>query len=234
MNLAELAFACYIYASMTDYDNSYCEFRSKVDDDLEITDAGHRQALITWLNQWGCRQFSKECHDLASKEILQWYEICRDVLPAKDKDLYSMSSNDIEMASGAYAKLSKKIACRKSRGTKTVEVSIGPTGAAKILFALRPKTFVPWDEPIRVKLAYDSSGQSYYRYHMDIKKSLVELELRCKTHGISLQELPQRLNRVHSTVPKLIDEYYWVTITKNCQFPGDELLNKWMTWNVAR
>jgi len=33
MNLAELAFACYIYASMTDYDSSYLEFRSMVNND---------------------------------------------------------------------------------------------------------------------------------------------------------------------------------------------------------
>ncbi len=71
MKLAELAFACYVYASMTDYDSSYIDFLGKVGKDLDLTDADHRQALITWLNQWGCRQFSKECHELASNEILQ-------------------------------------------------------------------------------------------------------------------------------------------------------------------
>ncbi|BDV42758.1 hypothetical protein GURASL_16810 [Geotalea uraniireducens] len=233
MTLAELAFACHIYASMTDYDSSYCDFRSKIDDELDLTDADHRQALITWLNQWGCRQFSKECHGLASAQILQWYEDCREMLPMKGADLLSIAPYELESASEAYAKLTKMIACRKPRGERTVVVTVGPTGAAKILFALRPNVLVPWDEPIRAKFNYDSSEQSFYRFHMTIKEELSMLESQCKKLGVALKDLPQLLNRQHSTTPKLIDEFYWVTITRNCQFPGGSTLEKWINWNKA-
>lgn len=231
MKLAELAFACYVYASMTDYDNSYLDFRAKVNNALDLSDEDHRQALITWLNQWGCRQFSRECHELASNEILQWYMECKDMLPAVDADLHLMSSQEIELVSKSYAKLAGKTACHKARGTKTISVTIGPTGAAKILFALRPKSLVPWDEPIRAELKLDASERSYCRYHMDIKKFLIELESQCTEQGFSLHDLPTILNRRDSTTPKLIDEFYWVTITKKCQFPGNAVLNEWLTWN---
>lgn len=216
---------------MTDYDRSYFDFLAKVDHDLDLTDTDHRQALITWLNQWGCRQFSRECHELASNEIFQWYLDCKDMLPEKDTDLHLMSSHEIELVSKAFAKLAGKTACHKTRGSKTVSVTIGPTGAAKILFALRPNSLVPWDEPIRAELKLDASGRSYSRFLSDIKGKLCELESQCKTQGFSLHDLPTQLNRPDSTTPKLIDEFYWVTFTKKCQFPGNATMSKWLTWN---
>jgi len=233
MNLAELAFGCYVYASMTDYDTSYLDFRAAINDNLDLSNAVHRQALITWLNQWGCRQFSKECHQLASDEIYQWHSECKDLLPAKDADLHLLSAHEIELASKAYGKLASKIACRKMRGTTPISVTVGPTGAAKILFALRPKSLVPWDEPIRAELNLDTSRQSYFRYHTEIKASLLQLEPQCNAQGFSLDDLPKNLSRPGSTTPKLIDEYYWVTITKQCTFPGNATLAKWMAWDKA-
>ncbi|MBA4421475.1 MAG: hypothetical protein C0390_00055 [Syntrophus sp. (in: bacteria)] len=231
MNLGELAFACYIYASMSDFDNSYRSFQGRINDDLDLTSADHRQALITWLNKWGCRQFSVECHDQASGEILQWYEDYRDILPVKDTDLYSMLPEELELTSRAYENLMGKIASHRAKGSGRIPVSIGATGAAKILFALRPKALVLWDEPIRAKLKYDASGQSYYRFHMDMKRALSQLESQCKVQGISLYDLPRYLDRPHSSIPKLIDEFNWVTITKNCRCPGAAILSRWTTWN---
>jgi hypothetical protein len=231
MNLGELAFACYVYASMTDYDRSYKDFRSAINNDLDLLSTQHRQSLITWLNKWGCRQFSKDCHGEASENILRWYEDNENLLPAKDVGLSSISSADLELASEAYAKLTEKMACEKSRGENIIQVTIGPTGAAKILFALRPQTLVPWDDPIRDRFSCDASGQSYYTFHMNMQRAVVELDVQCRVHGIQLQDLPNHLGRPNSSIPKLIDEFNWVSITKSCRFPGDDLLNRWMAWN---
>jgi hypothetical protein len=32
-------------------------------------------------------------------------------------------------------------------------------------------------------------------------------------------------------IPKLIDEYHWITITKRCTPPDKETLKKWIKWN---
>ena len=66
MTLSELAFACFLYAHFTDYDDSYLSFLQVTNHHPDFVNSKHRKALLTWLNQWGCRQFAVEYHELAS------------------------------------------------------------------------------------------------------------------------------------------------------------------------
>lgn len=233
VSLAELAFACYIYANITDYDSSYHNFRLAISDELNLKDPHHRQVLITWLNQWGCRQFSKECHNLASDEISQWYRKSGHLLPDKNLNLNELSHQELKDADEAYLSLSLKTACiRKTRAEKPSKITIGPTGASKILFALRPASLVPWDDPIRKDLGFHSGGNAYFDYLIGIQRSLKSLQAQCLQLGFDLKDLPNILNRPLSTAPKLIDEFYWVTITNKCCLPSSETLSNWMKWNI--
>ena len=74
MKLSELAFACYIYGQMSDYDSSYLHFLEATNHALDLKVAEHRIELLKWLNKWGCRQFAKIYYHLASEEIETWYE----------------------------------------------------------------------------------------------------------------------------------------------------------------
>lgn len=80
MSLSELAFAGYIYGQVEDYDRSVLEFLASSNSFADLNRADHRLALLKWLNAWVCRQFAKECHDLASNEIRESYDEARTLL----------------------------------------------------------------------------------------------------------------------------------------------------------
>jgi hypothetical protein len=231
MNLGQLAFACYIYGRMTDFDSSYDAIRKATGPALDLTLAPHRVALLKWLNDWGCRQFAKAYHQLAASEIEDWYRGFVTAIPSVGAHLTGLSDQDLNVAEGAYDALADRTACmRRRKGTRDARVTIGPTGAAKILFALRPGSFIPWDEPIRTGLKLRPSGREYVRYLKLAKHHLGELEAQCQEMGHRLDELPELVERPGSTPAKLIDEYYWVTITRNCPVPEKQVIPKWVSW----
>jgi hypothetical protein len=231
MRLAELAFACYIYDRMTDYDSSYNRFRRETNPQLDLNNKQHRIALIKCLNSWGCRQFARDYHDLASEEIHSWYQQYGDRFFSPDKSLLDLTSGDLALVEQAYAELVVRTASMRERprGGQT-KVVIGPTGTAKILFALRPNALVPWDNPIRGHFQLDGSAHAYIR-HLDIvRENLEELGQACKELGHRLSDLPELLNRHTSSLAKLIDEYLWVTVSRKCPAPAKAELLKWAAW----
>jgi len=104
------------------------------------------------------------------------------------------------------------------RGEHT-KVEIGPTGTAKILFALRPNALIPWDEPMRKELTLNGLDSHYEKFLNIVRRHIEELNQACITRGHSLSALPQLLNRRTSSLVKLIDEYFWVTISRKCPVP---------------
>ena len=214
MRLAELAFACYIYGRMTDYDSSYDRFRRETNPQLDLKNKQHGIALIKWLNDWGCRQFALDYHELASEEIHGWYQQCGDHFFSPDKSLLDLTNGDLALVEQAYAELVVRTASKREWpcGEQT-KVVIGPTGTAKILFALRPNVLVPWDGPIRGHFQLDGSAHAYIGYLHIVRKNLEELDQACRELGHRLSDLPELLNRHTSSLAKLIDEYFWVTVS---------------------
>ena len=231
MRLAELAFACHIYAPMTDYDSSYRHFRQKTTPQLDLKNNRHRMALIEWLNGWGCRQFALAYHDLASEEIHSWYQLFGACLFSPDKSLLDLTSSDLALVEQAYKKLAVRTASmrKRPRGGQT-KVMIGPTGTAKILFALRPNALVPWDEPIRRHFQLSNSAHAYIKYLQIVRENLEKLDQACKELGYRLSGLPELLNRPTPSLTKLIDEYFWVTISRKCPAPASDELSRWAKW----
>ncbi|MCJ7631646.1 hypothetical protein MUP77_04495, partial [Candidatus Bathyarchaeota archaeon] len=72
MRLFDIAISALIYDQFTDFNNSYISFMDKTGGRPDLLDPAHRRALLKWLNQWQCRQFSKAHHSLASRQILAW------------------------------------------------------------------------------------------------------------------------------------------------------------------
>jgi len=231
MTLSELAFACFVYGRLTDYDNSYRLFLEVTEDSPDLSSSEHREALLVWLNQWGCRQFALKYHEQASGEILSWHNEYSPTLFPRDRNLWRLSEAELASAGAAYESLSGRIASYRKRGGRAVPWSIGPTGAAKILFAIRPRALVPWDGPIRRSLGYDNSQASYLKFLRRVKSVLEGLAGACQRNGFQLADLPRVLGRPLSTVPKVIDEYYWVTITKNCSPPDSDTFQRWADWS---
>ncbi len=230
MKLTELAFACFVYSNMSDYDSSYREFVKATRPRVDLGIKHHRLALLKWLNDWGCRQFAIEYHDVASSEMEDWNKANIEHLFSIHKSLISLTTDDIKTVKKIYSDLVSRTASKRKLKNKMATVEFGPTGAAKILFALRPNTFIPWDQPIRTKFELDGTADSYCDYLLTVRDQLEELSKDCERNGFALHDLPNVLKRDGYSVAKLIDEYYWVTITNECEAPREKDLKLWLSW----
>jgi len=74
VTLAHVAMACLMFDSLTRYNESLSELYRTAHGRLDLSLSTHREALLKWLNEWGCRHLSKEQHRVASESILLWYE----------------------------------------------------------------------------------------------------------------------------------------------------------------
>lgn len=231
MKLAEVAFACYVYSHMSDYDNSYRQLLTKTTPQLDLSQEHHRMALLVWLNSWGCRQFAKDHHSTAASEIFRWYETIRTRLFPEETTLLSLTEEDFTVVEQVYAELFERTASRREQSPgKNSNVMIGPTGTAKILFALRPGAVIPWDEPIRIHFKADGSPGSYIGFLRMVQANLEDLAQECMRKGIDISELPSLLGRPASSLSKLMDEYFWVTISRRCLVPTTVDLSRWAAW----
>jgi len=230
MRLHELAYACSLYDAFTDFDKSINEFRDTVSPAFDLSKPVHRKALLVWLNSWGIRHLSRRDHPMASKGLLEWGRRYLDRLPHDDLGLAELPDAALVEASEAYGDLERRRASMRLTKSGPIAVTFGPTAAAKVLHALRPKAFPPWDDPIREKLGYDRSPESYRKFLGSVQEHVRRLEEEAAHLGISATDLPKLMKRPGSSIPKLVDEFYWVTITKECAPPTEDELERWASW----
>lgn len=145
-----------------------------------------------------------------------------------------MTDAEVYRASTAYGALKEIEASqrRKRRGLETV--SVGPTGAAKIMYALRPNSLPPWDDAIRRHFEWDGSPDSYVCFLRRVKREIQELVSDARSYGITAAAIPCEIGRIASTLPKIVDEYFWVTVTRKFQVPALAELQQWSRWGGAR
>lgn len=219
MTLADLSLGCYIYARLT---------RDGYFPTLDLTEEQDRKSLLTFLyNDWGCLQFVPDYRDQAADEIRQWHHNFGSKLPTTD--LRSLTAADLDIVEEAYNGLVGKIASKRKINDKEVDVTFGPVGTAKIFFALRPDTLMPWDTDIYKSFAFDGSAGSYRRFLLKAQEWLIDLSKQCEEHGFKLTELPNKVGRAKSSLPKLMDEYLWVTVTNKWQL--QEMIERWTKWS---
>jgi hypothetical protein len=230
MTLSELSFACYCYGFLTREDKAYLKFLQVTHGTPNFRNSAHRMAIIKWLNKWGCRQFTKRHHRQASRKLLTWYEQNARRLFPRTKNIWELSNPDYEVIKNTYRSLKGLTASSHRRNGRSYRVRFGPVGAAKILFAIRPLGLAPWDNDIRKNFSLSVSAESYVTYIRKISQILEDLQPTCYANGFEISDLPQKLLRPHSSVPKLIDEYFWVTITKKWKLPDRIVFHNWSHW----
>lgn len=199
ISIKHLHIACYIYQTLSKYDESYSNI-SEIGKKRELYNDDIKN-LVHWLRKWGCRQFEMKSEEQSKTNILKWYNESLKLLPANSESILNCSTDNFESLFDSLSNI------------KASWKNVGPVGAAKILFALRPNVFAPWDNPIMKSLGHKGIGKGYFDYIVGIKGILLGLSEECKTKGLSIFNLPSFIERTKSTLPKLIDEYYWVTIT---------------------
>jgi len=227
VTLGKVAVAGLLFDSLTPYNTSLVNFRSTIGDRLDLAIQEHRDALLNWLNDWGCRHLSKDQHQVASKSILDWYQRNCATLFSDKTPLWQLADQEIDSAANAYGSLKDRMGARRSRYSNESEVHIGPTAASKILFAIRPKALMPWDEAMRKSFKCDGSPESYFKYLVTIRNLTSHIGHLCRSKGFQIDDLSEKIGRPDSTVLELINEYVWLTETREIKLPSSEILTQW-------
>lgn len=209
MTIKELKIACYLYGRITNFDSSY---RNIFDiNNINLNEQSHVESLLNWLRGWGCRQFKKEYEKVSRTSIMKWYQKYENSIPDESDSLLDYIP-DVEEY---FNDLLKRRASIRIRDNEEIIVTVGAVGAAKTLFAIRPNIFPPWDNPICKALGYNMNGEGYQKYLKDVQEHLLKLKKECKSRNQSIYDLPRIVDRDISSLPKLIDEYNWITITQD-------------------
>ena len=230
MNLAELAFFCHCYSNITRYDRAYLNFLDRVNSQLNLENKTHRFEILNWLNKFGCRQFAKKYHPQASDSIKIWYENHYETLINIPNNILALTEDNMLRIKDVYEPLRSSFASIQNRNGNEKDVSFGATGAAKFLFTIRPHTFAPWDNAIRKNLKYNESAESYTKYLDKVIDNINELKNICNIKGLSFNDLNTIIQRPNSTLPKIIDEYFWMKYTQNAIPPDKKTINNWLRW----
>lgn len=227
VTLAKLAVASTMYNSLTPFNSSLKGLNDDTGGSIDLRNSRHCCRLMKWLNDWGCRHLPEDQHDVAAKSILNWYRVEGASLLAREKPLWDLGDGELKVAARAYGSLKDKTGAWRVHGRSQQEVHIGPTAASKILYAIRPKALMPWDNAMRTSFECDGSFESYFKYLREIRDFTSHIGNLCRDKGFQVDDLPNKLGRPDSTVLALVNEYIWVTETRKVKLPSSETLAQW-------
>lgn len=181
---------------------------------LNLQNRGHAKAMLTWLNKWGCR-IAEDEFDVLSSMLARWFQDYEGELPSADIDICKLGiEGGIERLVHAYEMLRIP--------------GLGPTSKAKVLFAIRPNSAIPWDEPIREAFNLADDGSAYGEMLMRSCQEAKELEEDARRYEVT--DIPAAVERPGYSLAKLLDEYHWVTISEGHRIPRHHDLERWISW----
>jgi hypothetical protein len=204
----EFAQAVGIFGRLTLPDRSYNLFQVATKGAPDLSQAAHRHALHTWLNAWGCRiRYPREGDTpLFDRAVADWWAFWSERLPSPDTHLPDLDDDEIDVLGRAYGDLSSRGVApgRKAGSVRT----LGPTATAKTLYALQPMAVTAWDRQIGYRL-YGRRDQAAFCEHLRLARRLAGALL---VHAASEADLSAAVGRPNSSLAKLLDEYWYVTI----------------------
>jgi len=227
ITLTGMAFVSFVTVRLLD-NGKYGEFRDRTKYLPDLRNPEHRKELLIFLNGWGCRHIAKKYHPKASEELKEWYSRHCNDLPDAEKNLWDLTEQELKSIGRAFDDLASRIIATKKQNGRNV--MFGPIAAAKTFFAIRPRALIAWDNDIRETCV---GKKGTYKSFLEKTQSVIhDLKAQCARHNIQLENLPLTLNRIDATIPKLIDEYNWITITRGLS-PTSEDFHNWDKWSIV-
>ncbi|MER7724262.1 MmcQ/YjbR family DNA-binding protein [Streptomyces sp. NPDC096323] len=198
--LAQLRAAAEVFNSFPGVDRSWLKLRSETTPGLDLADPAHRTAMHRWLNSWGCRiRYARDGEtDLLGEGLAAWW--VRHA-PLPDAALAELKDPAIGKMVAAY----EELAALRIGGR-----TLGPTAAAKALFALRPQTAMPWDAAIATEL-YGTRDATAFARHLRMGRAWARSTLA--ESGLDEEGVVAELGRPEVPLAKVLDEYLYVVIT---------------------
>ncbi|KAA2257267.1 hypothetical protein F0L68_25250 [Solihabitans fulvus] len=208
-DLAALRAAVADFAKYTGADRPWEVLVAATAPGLDLAVAEHRVSMLRWLNSWGCRiRYPRQGEpDVFDVNLARWWDTWRDALPDLTTSIADLSEATIAGLGDCYAELAAMPAAHAARPR-----SLGPTAAAKLLYALRPLGVMPWDEMIARHLhgARDSAAYAaHQRLGRDWARALLA-EAGTDEHGLSVL-----LGRPGRPLAKMLDEYCYIAFTRD-------------------
>jgi hypothetical protein len=178
---------------------------------VDLAIPAHRAAAITWLRAWGCRHLRRADTTRTSEALRTWWNDWSARLPGEHETLTGLGEAELALVGQAYDALRSAPAARRTVRGHELDVAFGDTATAKLMFALRPQAFPPWDEAIRLAFGRPGGGAAYVRM---LRLSAGALDGLAQRLSVPVGDLSEVLGRPGSSPPKLIDEYLLIRITK--------------------
>ena len=213
----DLALACFIYKLISNDDKSYNDFRSNIEKYSPIFESDEKnlksfmEILIEFLRKWGCRNLAEKNKEKIDKKLVDWFKDWKSEL----KSLLNLSILDLN---------EQHFSTIKELYDSLCEINlIGATTASKILFAINPEIFIPWDEEIRKSFNFKESSDFYIKYLKYVKRQVQNLAKndeflnvlnKIKIKKIKIKNKIKDEGDRRTPLNKFIDEYFWITITK--------------------
>jgi hypothetical protein len=164
--------------------------------------------LIRFLNGWRCRVEDSE--EMAG----QIRDAIGDALPLLNSlQSTSLRKIDLNEQKGEIAEITKLL------GVK----GFGPTCISKTLHVLNPALFLPWDQPMR-DWFWEAQRSMWYadwlEYSQGIARHIDEDFERWQSKLSPEDYLSRKMKcELPKSLPKCIDEYLWIRITKQATLP---------------
>jgi hypothetical protein len=211
--LADLRAAAAVFNGFANADTSWLRLAGDTKPAIDLSRADHRLMLLRWLNSWGCRIRYPRPGEPTPYDtgIAAWWRSCGSALP--QASLAMLTDGEIDAAAAAYQALAA-VPVSPGPGGRT----LGPTAAAKALYALRPRAIMPWDAAIARTLHGRQRDGAAFARHLRLGREWARSVIA--EAGVDEDAVPGLAGRPGVSLAKLLDEYLYVTITMAGQGTG--------------
>jgi hypothetical protein len=225
MTLYDLACSCRLYQGQ--FDRQHRKMRVNLGDNPKRDSPDKRKDLFEFLNKWGCR-IPREDFSSLEEHVGEWIKDGGvNDLPVASKDILSLGPTEIDRIERLFDALLSHLG--------------GDTRVAKTLHALRYRALPAWDARIKREClnkhpfsGQPTAGEMYAEFVRHVRAEIEDLRRNAEELGYSLTEVPRLIDRVDDSydisVVKLVDEYYWITITSEYKVPDWNQLKVWLRW----